>query len=299
LNDPISWRLKHARAAIQYFPVRLRAWLAFKRRVASYQCLTEERLRATRKSDTVFIFGSGASLNDISPAEWTSIAAHDTMGFNWFVRQRFVRCDYHLVREMGSDDLDPASWRPVLEEYFDLARHNPHYADTVFLVQTGFRATNGNRAIGLGLLPAESAVFLWHSRRGRREPTTRLSDGLAHVHATLEDCVNFAFLMGWRAIVLTGIDLYDRRYFWLGPDEPIRGDVTTAGLHNTAKTEMIDLLGDWRERFLRSGVELSVYNPRSLLARRLPVWQRPVNEPRNPGTLEPRNPGTPEPRKAS
>ena len=41
----------------------------------------------------MFIFGSGASLNAITPTEWTEIERHDTLGFNWFVRQSFVRCD--------------------------------------------------------------------------------------------------------------------------------------------------------------------------------------------------------------
>jgi hypothetical protein len=176
------------------------------------------------------------------------------------------------VREIGADDLDPASWRPRLTEYFALARRNPHYAQTVFLIQTGFRATNGNRAIGLGLVPPSRPIYLWRSLRNRTEPSDSLQDGLVHAHATLDECVNFAYLLGWRRIVLVGIDLYNRRYFWLPPDQPVFGDASTEGLHNTATSGLVENLGTWARRFAAEGVQVFVYNPRSLLARTLPVW---------------------------
>jgi hypothetical protein len=265
-------RARRSFTEARHFRVRLHAWLLFEQHLRQYRILTESDLRATRKSDKVFIFGSGASLNDVPPDHWREMSAHDTIGFNWFVHQRFVRCDYHFVRETGADDLDARSWRPRLEEYCDLARRNPHYAATTFLVQSGFRATNGNRAIGLRLLPDRRPIFLFRSVRGRREPTRRFSDGLPHNYATLEECVNFAYLMGWTEIVLVGVDLYDRRYFWLPPDVPVAGSDSTEGPHLTARTGLIDLLGEWRERFARENVQLFVYNERSLLARSVPVW---------------------------
>ena len=280
MNDPISWRLRNARRELAHFPVRLRAWRAFRRARPQYRLLSEAELRATKKSDTIFIFGSGASLNEIAPDEWRAMSRHDTMGFNWFVHERFVRCDYHLLREIGADDLNPASWRPRLQEYFDLARENPNYTDTELLLQTGFRATNGNRALGLGLVPRSNRVFLWRSLRDEVEPSVSLAAGLAHAGATLHECVNFAYLLGWRTIVIAGVDLYDRRYFWLPPDTPVFGDTVTTGLHNTA-TGLIENMGRWARRLAADGVNLFVHNPQSLLARVMPVWPRP-QVPQNP-----------------
>ena len=56
-------------------------WLALNARPATrgglgrcaYSTLTEVELRARRRSDTVFVFGSGYSLNDITPAGWRHI----------------------------------------------------------------------------------------------------------------------------------------------------------------------------------------------------------------------------------
>jgi hypothetical protein len=274
IRDAAVWQTRLALAEARQFPVRLNAWRAFRRQVRTYRLLTEQELRATRKSNTVFIFGSGASLNDISPEEWRAIEAHDTIGFNWFVRQTFVRCDYQLMREVGPSDLYEAGWLPHLTEFFSIAQTNPKFTGTIFLLQTGFRATNGNRSIGLGLAPRDRRIFLWRSLVGAARPSLSLARGLAHGQGTLNECINLAFLLGWTRIVLAGVDLYDRRYFWLGhdeprPDDPVR-DVNIP--HKTVSSDIVEGLGRWREMFEKRGVGLFVYNPRSLLSETLPLW---------------------------
>jgi|SRR5579884_837555 len=241
-----------------------------------YHMLDEEELSATRRSDTLFVLGSGASLNDISDREWRLMERHDTLGFNWFVHQEFVRCDYHLIRGIPDTDRDPAVWRPQLAEYFELLRTNPRFAGTVYLVHGGFRAINGNRAIGYRYLPEGSRVFRWRSNRLRSLPSTSFRQGLVHGESTLQECVNFGFLLGWRHIVLVGVDLYDRRYFWLRPDEVRSVDrARGAGAdqaHARAASGMVEALGVWRAWLESRGVQLLVHNPRSLLAGTLPVY---------------------------
>ncbi len=41
---------------------------------------------------------------------------------------------------------------------------------------------------------------------------------------TLVDAVNVAYCLGWKEIVLVGIDLYDSRYYWLPPDKTLTYD---------------------------------------------------------------------------
>ena len=261
--------------SLRLFPFRLGPWLRFRRNRSRYRVLGEDELRASRRSDTVFVFGSGWSLNELNHADWSRIAEHDTLGFNWFVHQRFVRCDYHLIRGIPDSDLDVAVWRPQLEEYFSLIETNPCFANTVFLVHSGFRAINGNRAIGHRFLPERNPVFLWETNMRGELPTRSFADGLVHAHSTLNECVNFAFLGGWTQIVLAGVDLYDRRYFWLEPGErrsvDARRGATLVDAHDRASAGMVEALGEWGRWLAREGVELSVLNPRSLLASVLPV----------------------------
>jgi hypothetical protein len=266
------------REAVRLFPLRLGPWLRFQANRRAYRVLDEEQLRRTRRSDTVFVFGSGASLNELADDEWGRIAAHDTLGFNWWVHQRFVRTDYHLIRGIPDTDLDPDVWRPQLTEYFRLIRTNPLFAETVFLVHSGFRAINGNRAIGYRLLPERNPVFLWRTRMGVELPSRSFADGLVHGQSTLLEAVNFAYLLGWKRIVLVGVDLYDRRYFWLptGATRSVdeRREATAADPHFQAGTGLVETLGAWRASLRAEGVELEVYNPRSLLAAAVPLYDR-------------------------
>ena len=88
-----------------------------------------------------------------------------------------------------------------------------------------------------------------------------------------------------------GVDLYDSRYFYLPPDATPGLDERTGVLgasefntyrgnrydqaHYTARPGgVVDLMRAWRPQFNQDGVELLVYNPRSLLTEVLPRYQR-------------------------
>jgi hypothetical protein len=269
--------------AVRLFPIRLGPWLQCRAQLRHYRVLSADQVAARRRSDTVFVFGSGSSLNDLTDDDWTAIAEHDTLGFNWFVHQRFVRCDYHLIRGIPDTDLDASVWRRQLDEYFSLIRSNPCFEQTIFLVHGGFRAINGNRAIGRRYLPEQNPIFRWKTNVHDQLPSPAFSRGLVHGQSTLQECVNFGFLAGWRRIVLAGVDLYDRRYFWLPPDETrsvdARRGATAVDPHTQATAGLVETLATWRRWLERAGVELSVLNPRSLLAAELPVHRLGESQP--------------------
>lgn len=232
-----------------------------------YRLLSDEELLATRSSDTAFVFGSGRSLVDITAEEWESIARCNTISLREFPRQRWVRADYHLTSEVD-----------FLDEYAARIRENPRYAETVFAVQEGLLAERGNELVGRGLLPAGARVFRFR-RCGRGEripPSRRFADGLVHGYSSVFDAVNFAYLLRFRRIVVAGVDLYNKEYFWLEPGETRAYE--KAGIQAeqpfAAHQAIVDMLGDWCDLLAAEGVELLVQNPRSLLAERLPVFRR-------------------------
>ena len=272
----------------------LDAWLRDRLARRSYTTLDEAALRARRRSDTVFVFGSGASLNDITDAEWAGIGRHDVFGFNDFIRQRWVPAGFHLLRGGVYGTLE---WRPYAEQVAGAIAGNPCYRDTAFLLQGELLGDFSNRLVGHRLLPPGAAVFRYTTARGSGPPTRRFADGLRHGVGTLEDVVNAAWLLGWREIVLTGIDLYDSRYFWLPPDRTQTVDPATGTVgagernslrgqrfdepHNTARSGVVDLMASWGALLAAEGVRLSVYNPRSLLAGPLPVYERETAQARS------------------
>ncbi len=238
--------------------------------------MTEADFKATRRSDRIFIFGSGASLNTITPAEWAHIAEHDTFGFSLFVYQNFVRTDYHLLRELYiGRELEKSFWLPYTQEFVHYLDTNPHFDRTILLVQAGWRSLTVNRMIGLGLLqkPRRILSFYTRERNPNAPPTFSLKNGIVHGAGTLIDAIHFAVIGGWKDIILTGVDLYDGHYFW----EKNHASAEDFGrdprqTHNTVNNGIIQNIERWSEFLAPYGIRLWVYNPQSLLTRVLPVY---------------------------
>jgi len=253
-----------------------------------YPQLDGESASRLRKSDTVFVYGSGYSLNDITPAEWQHMAGHDTFGFNAFYHQRWIDVNFHLLRGGLYGEL---RWQGFAREVVNIIANNPRFRDTVFVMQGEYLAQFANQLIGYRLLPPAKGVLRYPTNRDEgRLPSTSIDNGLRHIAGTLSDAVNCAFCLGWRHIVLVGVDLYDSRYFYLPPDQTATVDreraTVTGGpvnrlggnrvedLHYTLRNGVVDLMGEWQAFFAPLGVRMSVYNERSLLAGVLPVYGR-------------------------
>jgi len=237
-----------------------------------------EALASRKKSDTIFIFGSGYSVNDMSNEEWGSIREHNTLSFNWFIYQDFVPIDYHLVRETYAYAKTFEELRAVGTHYVDVLLSNPHYEKTILLIQGGRSAISGNYIVGYHDLGEDRVIarFATKSKSLYEPPTRDPAQGLVHGPGSLIDSINAAILGDWKHIVLVGVDLYDRRYFWLEPDqndgarEPEKGvDV----LHSTAQNGILDHVAKWQELMKKEGRVISIYNPKSLLNRVLPVYE--------------------------
>lgn len=240
-----------------------RAWLRNVEGRRAYDVLTVERLRATRRSDTAFVFGSGRSLLDITEEEWRRIAEHDTISLREFPRQSWVRADYHLTGEVDA-----------LPEYAQRLRENPLYADTVFVVMGGFFAHMGNELVGRRLLRPGSRVFRFRRQsRWRYAPPSRTPRRLVHGPNSIFDAVNLAYALGYTRIVVAGADYYNKEYFWLGPAEsrPYEPGVDASAPWPQSE-QVVEMMGRWRDVMKEEGVDLLVYNPRSRLAERLPAF---------------------------
>jgi len=199
-----------------------------------------------------------------------------------------VPVHFHLLRGGLYGEL---RWRRYAGEVADAIARNPFYRDTVFVMQGEFLSDFTNQLIGYRLLPPVSGVLRYRTARHEgTAPTAKLADGLRHIAGTLSDAVNCASCLGWSSIVLVGVDLYDSRYFWLPPGETASVDRARATVscaasnvlrgtrsgdrHHTTTNGVVELMAEWRRYFADRGVRLSVYNPRSLLADVLPVYDR-------------------------
>jgi hypothetical protein len=195
------------------------------------------------------------------------MAAHDTVAFSHFHRQRWLRVDYHLVAEVNELDATAESFR-----------ESPFYRDTIFLVMRGILAQASNEMIARRLIPAGARIFRYR-RIGRghtRPPSTRFAEGLVHGSNTSLDVVNFALLMGWKRIVVAGVDLYNRQYFFQPEGEALESDRHGHSFASpfVQADHVIEMYRLWREAAAERGAELLVYDERSLLSAVLPVYER-------------------------
>ncbi|MGQ0535818.1 MAG: hypothetical protein ACT4PT_07080, partial [Methanobacteriota archaeon] len=267
------------------------AWVRDRLGRRDHVVLDADGVRATRRSDTVFVFGSGCSLHDVGADGWRHIASHDTLGVSGFIHQRWIPVRYQLIRGWVETREGALGWRPYTEDFARTLAENPNFDETILVLQGEYFAQFANRLVGHGLVKPGRRMFRYGSIRGKGPPSERLEDGLRHAVGTLSDAVNFAYAMGWKRIVLTGVDLYDSRYFWLPPDSTFGIDPRTRrataatenvrghrfdSAHSTARNGVVELMAGWAAHMgRRRGVELLVHNPRSLLAGALPVYRPP------------------------
>ena len=255
----------------------------------AYRRVTAEAAARCRRSETVFVFGSGYSLNDLAPAEWRHFEAHDVFGFSGFVHQRWIRTDFHLVRGWDEDPTGLARRRASSAAYARMIRENPHFRQTLFILHGDFGSMTTHTIVGDRLLPA-GARICWYRTAPRLDdrPSDAWAKGITHGPGTLADVVNAAYLLGWTRIVLVGVDMYDSRYFWGPPDATLGFDehgefmavrpttehaVRWNERHHASRNGLIEILGAWTSSFAAAGVSLTVYNPRSLLRDAMPVYE--------------------------
>ena len=278
---------------LRHLPLKCYAWaLNVSVPRASYDLLTEDNLKDRCRGDTLFVLGSGASLARLSPSQIQIMSKHTTISFNYTAIQAFIPVDFHVVREI----LLTANGRKTkagLSELGTLLSTNPCYQQTVFLIQGGFGAWGGNLFFGGQHLKARPAVFRYFNAKpyGNVPLRATFRDGISHGASTVTDCINIGTILGFRHIVLCGVDLYDRKYFWHVPgvcvmpmpsvteglDEEYSGRAVGEEQHRTGR-RLIEQIARWNEDLTNMGVTLWIQNPQSLLAKVLPVYRFPKSD---------------------
>jgi len=244
-------------------------------------------------ADTLFILGSGASVNSLTESHFDTIADQISVGVNAWVLHSFVPDFY--------------SYEPVSERHYDQFRtltfmsradildRKPHI---VFL-----KPRNAVEEEQLCMIPRDLAP-LTHLY-GRFQPfTRRLSNLAGDLDTTLKRLtpaspvvpdsgasvvrlVSLGLLMRFKKIVLVGVDLFGSNYFWEDdPSHLTRNGVTSweggqkPGLHETMSPQnrafvALDMFGALGSVSRQRGIQLLVASTQSLLTTRLDGYSFP------------------------
>jgi len=278
---------------------RARQRLSSMRSQGTLQTVDDLDIAARKRSSTVFVLGSGSSVNHLTEADWAVVGRHDSIGFNLWLVHDFVPTFYFI--ELGTRSL-PGDMEDRYQVQL-LGRRLPDFEGMPIIVESKCWLRSNGVAYPLPSQLRDSLFFyapyylrttsvdlvawvLDHSRPFWRHGSRDLR-AMVHHRASLSALVLFAFLAGYEEIVLVGVDLNDSRYFWETNSDVLRGAAGPPTDGNSQVHVTVDPTATAWEvavpipdylRLLDSsvlrpnGVTLSVANPSSLLSSFLPVY---------------------------
>lgn len=265
-----------------------------------------DRSILTRKksSGTVFVLGSGSSINQISEPGWDVIDDHDSMGLNRWPIHDFVPT--YLIFEIPALD----AGREMRRQYWELLEiRKAGYEETQLILKDvdRFCHTSSVDVVpdwltpGLMLSPdIELPPLLGDSRDRFRTVLRYLNerdclaqdgriDKLFKKRGSVSYTLFLATVLGYERIVLCGVDMVDSKYFW---DEQ-RGRLNEEGIptpepHMERDSEEVhktndpsrhgisleQIIYDIDEELLRpNGIELYTETKRSALHPKVPHFE--------------------------
>ncbi|MDL0120429.1 hypothetical protein PNQ29_11935 [Halobacterium salinarum] len=204
------------REKIQELAVRKALSMGFENR------LSELNLREFKTSDTVFILGSGATINQISESGWEHINAHDSFGLNFWPIHEHVPSLYVFEPPIAHDAFcelldyrrEELSNIPIIIKdlprdlsLVDIERYPDNLVRRMYLAK-GLRIPWKYKSYDIFNRSIE-----WFDERGYFEPNGRIELGLKK-RASVSFLIHMAVKMGYENIVLCGVDMNDSRYFY-------------------------------------------------------------------------------------
>jgi hypothetical protein len=211
-----------------FFRKALRA--EYVRRKARLPLLSMVDLRKYKRSDVLFILGTGPSIRHISARRWQAISQHDTLALNFWLYHSFVPTFYVVESSSYGGPRDTGS-RRIMEV---ANRRGAEYGDTVkiitdlyqpgrqwvFDVGSAFRK-NLYAAFDLPVPARTEEEFEYGTRyllaKGLFDSATRLRILFKYGQSLLL-LLTFAFRLRYHKVVLCGIDMNTNDHFYDDPE---------------------------------------------------------------------------------
>jgi len=247
-----------------------------------------DKLKDNKKSDILFILGSSRFINDIPDNVWIKLKNYDTLGFNFWFYHHFAPTYY--ATELGFTRL------PGGKENF-LAAFNKRkndYQDTIYLLTSRQRRRGFHPLLTPEYFPINPKVASFVSPKpivcslDRSFNKDNFRHGI-YYRGSLNLYLHFALLMGFKKIVLVGCEMDSAipffEYFpetqWMDeiytfdPNREERLKTQYGGAYNNKnKHSLVNTILAIDEFVFRpTGIELYVFNKKSLLYPKIPLYE--------------------------
>lgn len=183
-----------------------------------------DQLKSRKKSDTLFILGTGSSVNRYQPEQWEEIAHADSLGLNDWIFHDFVP-DILLAEIQHDFDYFPQKYYQDLELVLDrYIRHNSvmiykdgsrgkrNFSKLPERVCKSFRVLFNPTIPILKVSQIERAMQIVRKLLSNHDHNQKLI--VYRKRATLFTAIELAWVLGYKKIILCGIDLNHTQYFF-------------------------------------------------------------------------------------
>ena len=268
----------------------LELYIKFKKNINLYKkkIITQNDLIKKKKTDLIFIIGSGFSLNKISKKKWKIIMKNDTIGFNNTFYLKKTPITYHIARAGNEDIHLYHTLKNWIYFFQNKIKNNKFYNNTILFFPKGLTANFTNTLFGKKFYKIKNKLFLFRTNRISNLPKKNLNTGLLHRSGTLFDAISLAYYLRYKKIILLGVDLYDKRYFFAPKNKTITWDTKKNNniftninekkksyltKHDTVNKKMIRDIKELNFFLKKKKIKIFIENKRSLLKGVLKVYE--------------------------
>jgi len=230
--------------------------------------LSEEEFKQKKTSDTIFVLGSGWSINKVTDEQWNIISKHNSVAFNWFCKHSFEP-SFFLIREQANIPSRKGPGESIKKLIKSVNRYKNTYGiicDVSHHTKKAYRYRKDKR-IQLKCILVSDDNKKRHGRKlktyMRRNP---FQSGLVHGTCTMYNIMHLVKYLEYKTVVFVGVDLTDSRYFWLGRKET-RHSVAKKGKSWKNKHSVMRDVLELVKKFKKFNIPMYVANPKSKLTK--------------------------------
>jgi hypothetical protein len=268
--------------------------------------MSQSHLEQTKSSDTLFILGSGGSINQITEDQWEHIGEKDSIGLNKWPIHEF-QPDYHVFEPRMEKEEKERYWQllnykrdlykeiPIILKDTDAVsalnqEDLPNWLSNELLISSD---TNYRNIISLENRQNNRDVLRYLKSKGCFEKG-QLQIPLYRNRGSVSYLLHLAVGLGYEEIVLCGVDMVNSKYFYndekyLDSEIPIPdrrcwdndNEIDVDSVHDTVddsigELTLFEVILDMKEIVLNDeDIELYVENDISSLYNEVPLYNYP------------------------
>lgn len=247
--------------------------------------LNKAELLKNKKSDKIFILGTGQSINNLTEAEWLEIRNNDSFGINDFCHKNFAPTFYsfELERQNREDHLN--RWKKnsqiILDNFQEFNKTvfcvRPYDTENL-LIKSFLNKLNSNNTLywqQIDFLPGKNSKELENYMKYYNSlKMFERNDYFPSRGSSLSWILGLVYKLGYKEVILCGIDLYGE-HFTTNVEPLYETNFSNLSLHETAEKNnqigILEIINSYVNIYKTKNIKLSVSTKYSLLSKSINI----------------------------